>query len=74
MTKPVELSHPKNLSFKCSDAGVHCDWVGQSQDEGILMLLIEDHARVHHNMIVDGSGREKIRSAIKRNAAASAGK
>jgi predicted small metal-binding protein len=34
------------------------------------MLLIEDHARAQHNMIVDATGKDKIRNAIKRDSAA----
>ena len=59
-TKPL-------LKFKCIDGGaVSCDWEGKSTDEDLLIFQIEQHARDHHNLILDDKGHEKIRAAIRR--------
>ena len=41
--------------------------------EELLFVQIEQHALNHHNLIVEGEGKEKIRSAITRRTNAVAG-
>jgi predicted small metal-binding protein len=55
------------LKFKCVDGGaIECKWEGSSTDEELLLFQIEQHARDHHNLILDDKGQEKIRAAIRR--------
>jgi predicted small metal-binding protein len=59
-------SEPTLLTFKCRDAGHKaCHWEGAAETEALLMFQIEQHARDQHNLIIEGSGEEKIRAAIK---------
>jgi predicted small metal-binding protein len=61
----------ETFSFKCRDAGMdHCDWTGTARTEELLFVLIEQHALTHHNLIVEGMGKEKIHSAIVRSGVA----
>ena len=62
------MDDPKPLlKFKCADGGpVACDWEGSATDEKLLLFKIEQHARDHHNLILDDKGYEKIRAAIRR--------
>jgi len=62
------MSDPKPvLKFKCVDGGaIECKWEGSSTDEELLLFQIEQHARDHHNLILDDKGPEKIRAAIRR--------
>jgi predicted small metal-binding protein len=62
------MSDPKALfKFKCVDGGaVACTWEGSSTDEELLLFQIEQHARDHHNLILDDTGHDKIRAAIQR--------
>jgi len=61
-------------AFRCCDAGwKHCGWVGNADTEELLFVQIEQHALNHHNLIVEGEGKEKIRSAITRRTNAVAG-
>jgi len=61
------MSDPKPvLKFKCVDGGaIECKWEGSSTDEELLLFQIEQHARDHHNLILDDKGQEKIRAAIR---------
>jgi predicted small metal-binding protein len=59
-------SEPTLLTFKCRDAGHKaCGWEGAAETEALLMFQIEQHARDQHNLIIEGSGKEKIKAAIK---------
>jgi predicted small metal-binding protein len=59
-------SQPTLLTFKCRDAGHNaCQWEGAAETEPLLMFQIEQHARDQHNLIIEESGKEKIRAAIK---------
>ena len=59
-------SIPTILTFKCRDAGHQtCGWEGAAETEALLMFQIEQHARDQHNLIIEGSGKEKIKAAIK---------
>ena len=59
-------SGPILLTFKCSDAGHKaCDWEGAAETDALLMFQIEQHARDHHNLIIEENGEKKIRAAIK---------
>jgi predicted small metal-binding protein len=59
-------SIPTVLTFKCRDVGHQtCDWEGAAETEVLLMFQIEQHARDHHNLIIEGNGTEKIKAAIK---------
>jgi predicted small metal-binding protein len=59
-------SEPTLLTFQCCDAGLKsCGWQGAAETEALLMFQIEQHARDQHNLIIDESGKEKIRAAIK---------
>jgi predicted small metal-binding protein len=40
-------------------------WEGAAETEALLRFQIEQHARDHHNLIIEGSGKEKIKAAIK---------
>jgi predicted small metal-binding protein len=66
---PIEV-----FVFRCCDAGVkHCDWVGSADTEDRLLIQIEQHARDRHNLIVEGEGKEKIRSAMRKRTSAVGG-
>ena len=59
-------SLPTVLTFKCRDVGHRtCDWEGAAGTEDLLMFQIEQHARDQHNLIIEGSGKDKIKAAIK---------
>ena len=59
------------LIFKCRDAGHEsCHWEGAAETEALLMFQIEQHALDHHNLIIEESGKEKIRAAIQTEAVA----
>jgi predicted small metal-binding protein len=59
-------SEPPVLTFRCRDVGHEaCDWEGAAETEALLMFQIEQHALDHHNLIIEESGKEKIRAAIK---------
>jgi predicted small metal-binding protein len=53
------------LTFCCSNLGQQdCDWRTSGQDEDDLVRSIEEHAREHHNMVIDQDVHQKIRDAI----------
>lgn len=57
---------PVLLTFKCRDAGHEsCHWEGAAESEPLLMFQIEQHARDQHNLIIEETGKEKIRAVIK---------
>ena len=63
---PESESHHVLLSFKCSDAGVKtCNWQGTAENIELLMFQVEQHALNQHNLVLEESGKEKIRAAIK---------
>jgi predicted small metal-binding protein len=58
------------VNFKCSDVGPkNCDWQVSGNSEQEIMPKIEQHGREKHNMTIDDQTRNKVRSAIHKQAA-----
>ena len=58
------------VSFRCADVGPKtCEWQVSGNSEAEIMPKIEQHGREKHNMKIDEDTRQKVHSAIHRNAA-----
>jgi predicted small metal-binding protein len=68
--KPDTHNSGKKLNFRCSDVGPkNCDWQVSGNSEEELMPKIEQHGRQDHGMTIDDQTRNRVRSAIHRQAA-----
>ena len=64
------MADPQKLSFCCSDLGQNdCDWQTSGDNEDDVVRSIEEHARHHHNMVIDEETDRKIRDALGKRAA-----
>ncbi len=52
-------------SIRCSDVGVDCDWCAAAGTEGELMVMVENHAKVHGYFEIPYDLLLKIKSAIR---------
>lgn len=60
----------QKLSFCCSDLGQNdCDWQTSGDNQDDLVRSIEEHARHHHNMVIDEDTDRRIRDALGKSAA-----
>lgn len=65
-----ETESGKKVNFQCSDVGPkNCDWKVSGNSEEEIMPKIEKHGREAHNMTIDEPTKNKVRSAIHRQAA-----
>lgn len=56
-------------SFRCSDSGTECEWQAAADTEGELMVMVEDHAKMHGYFEIPEEFLLKIKSAIRDDAA-----
>ena len=60
----------ERVHFRCSDVGPkECNWQVSGNTEQEIMPKIEQHGREKHNLKTDESMRNRLRNAIKREAA-----
>lgn len=60
----------QKLSFRCADVGAKdCTWQTSGNSESEILSKAEQHARQAHNMTMDENTRNKVRSAIRPQAA-----
>lgn len=52
-------------SIRCSDVGVECDWRAAASTEGELMVMVENHAKVHGYFEIPEDLLLRIKSAIR---------
>ncbi len=52
-------------SISCSDVGIDCDWYAAAKTEGELMVMVENHAKVHGYFEIPNELLLKIKSAIR---------
>ena len=59
------------FSFRCADAGhSNCNWQTRGNSEDEVLRNVEPHAKQQHNISnFDDNTKNKVRSAIKREAA-----
>jgi predicted small metal-binding protein len=72
MNPNVSEQKPKSegkVNFKCSDVPKNCDWQISGHSEQEIMPKIEQHGREKHNLTIDDQTRNKVRSAIHKQAA-----
>jgi len=62
---PDRQNDREKLNFCCSALGQQdCDWQTSGEYEDDVVRSIEQHAREHHNMVIDQGIHQKIRDAL----------
>ena len=60
----------QRFNFRCADVGAKdCTWQTSGNSESEILSQAEQHARQAHNMTMDENTRNKVRSAIRPQAA-----